>query len=160
MIRTMLLSLLFAPVIGAAAQQPAPPAPPAGSNWQRVQALPVGTSIQLNAGKRHQDCTIRSVDAETLTCAQGKQPTYQRSEITSIKISRRGRSTLIAMGVGAGVGAIVGAASSPGCGSQTFCIVDIGRGAGAAIVGIAGAVIGAPIGFFTDLNRSTIYKAP
>jgi hypothetical protein len=135
--------------------------PPANSNWQRVQALPIGTSLHLNAGKRHQSCKISTVDADTLTCTSGKNPVYSRTEITSIKLTRRGRSTLAGLGIGAGVGFVVGAATAgPRCTQQQFCILDFGRGTVGSIGAIMLGFVGAPIGYFTDFTRSTIYKMP
>jgi hypothetical protein len=43
--RTLFLAIALAAPL-CAAQQPAQP--PAGSNWQHVQALPIGTSIQVS----------------------------------------------------------------------------------------------------------------
>jgi len=153
--RFILLSpFLFA--LLSAAQQPVQSTVPAGSNWQHVQALPIGTSIRVNAGKRHQACVLRQIDAETLTCTQGRNPVYRREEVTSIKITRRGRSMLVAAGIGAGVGAALGGSAAAGCNS--WCIVSPGESA--AVGGILFGLIGAPIGYLTDFTRSTIYRAP
>jgi hypothetical protein len=157
---------LLLPALSAPAQQPTqqPAQPPAGSNWQHVQALPAGTSLNVKARTSHLACKLKSVDADTLTCTHGKDATFQRSEILSIKIPRRGRSTLIAMGVGAGVGAIVGAATS-GCStaeknSWFGCFLTPSRPQGAAIGALLFGIIGAPIGALTDFAHSTVYKAP
>jgi hypothetical protein len=164
MISTTLLSLLLAPVFGATAQQPTASTPPAGSNWQHVEALPVGAYIAVKARKSHLNCKLKSVTDDSLTCAQGKDTVFQREDILTIKIPRRGRSTLIATGVGAGVGAIVGAAST-GCSTaerNSFlgCFLTPTRPQGAAVGAVLFGAIGAPIGFFTDFAKSTIYKAP
>ena len=165
MIRTMLLSLLLAPALGAAAQQPSKAvAPPEGSNWQHVEALPIGAKINVKARKSHSNCTLKSVDDDSLTCAQGKDIVFQRTDILNIEVPRRGRSTLIAMGIGAGAGAIVGAATS-GCSSAQQnsgwgCFLTPTRPQGAAIGAVLFGVIGAPIGYFTDFAHSTVYKAP
>jgi hypothetical protein len=149
----------------APAQQPSTPAgPPAGSNWQRVQALPIGASIQVQARKSHSNCKLKSVDADTLTCTHGKDLMFQRTDILAIKIPRRGRSTLIAAGIGAGAGAIVGAATT-GCSTaakNSFlgCFLTPTRPQGAAIGAVLFGVIGAPIGALTDFAKSTVYKAP
>jgi hypothetical protein len=68
------------------------------------------------------------------------------------------------MGIGAGVGAIVGAASS-GCSTaekNSFlgCFLTPTRPQGAAIGAVLFGAIGAPIGALTDFARSTVYKAP
>lgn len=64
---------------------------------------------------------------------------------------------MVAAGVGAGVGAILGAAGTSG---DQGGFITINRGAVAAVGAVGGALIGAPIGFLTDLNRSTIYRKP
>jgi hypothetical protein len=85
--------------------------PPAGSNWQHVQVLPVGTSINVKARTSHASCNVKSVDADSLTCTGKKGVVFQRTDVLSIGISHRGRSTAIGLGVGAGVGAGIGAGS-------------------------------------------------
>jgi uncharacterized protein YcfJ len=129
------------------------PAPPAGSNWQRVQALPAGQSINVSARTSHAGCTLKSVDADSLTCTHGKDLVFQRANIVNIKLPHRGRSTLVGMAVGAGGGAIVGVSLGR---NGSF----VGRGAGAVIVSVPGALIGAIIGATTDFAHSTVYKAP
>ena len=163
MMRTLLFSLVLAPAIGGFAQQPTPTAPPAGSNWQHVEALPAGASLQVRARKSHANCTLRSVDADSLTCTRKKDLVFQRADILTINIPRRGRSTLIAMGIGAGIGAGVGAATS-GCSaakkSSFFgCFLTPTRPQGAAIGAVLLGVIGAPIGAISDFAQSTVYKA-
>jgi hypothetical protein len=60
---------------------------------------------------------------------------------------RRLRNILILGGVGAGVGAVIGAATFSSCSSQSFCIQPLGRGGltgiGAAVGFVGGAVAGA-----------------
>ena len=169
MMRKGLATLLAFTTLSASsqqtAQQPVPP-PPAGSNWQHVQALPVGTSLYVSAKTRHKSCKLKNDDADTLTCTNsGKDIVFQRTEIVTIKISRRGRSALIAAAPGAALaigGLAAGGAGEFGSqtcsGSQTNC----GQiGAGVAIIwGVALAAVAAPIGALTDFSRSTVYKAP
>ena len=164
--RVFLLTLALVPALSAPAQQPAqqPVSPPAGSNWQNVEALPAGARVEIKAQTRHASCKLKSVDADTLTCSQAKEVVFQRTEILTIKIPRRGRSTLIAMGVGAGVGAIVGAATS-GCStaeknSWFGCFLTPTRPQGAAIGALVFGLIAAPVGALTDFTRSTVYTAP
>jgi hypothetical protein len=150
-----LLLLTLLPAVGFA-QQPA--VSPEGSDWHRVEALPLGVSIYVNARTRHQTCKLKTVDADTLTCSNGNNPMYQRAEITSIKITRRGRSALLGLGIGAGAGAITGFAvgTKPGgfFGPNAF------RGAIAAVFAGIGGLAGAGVGAATDMMRSTIYKVP
>lgn len=129
-----------------------------GSNWERVRALPANSFVYVDAGSQHKKCGVKVVDADSLTCTSGnKDAVFQRADIKSVKLRHRGRSTAIAAGVGAGAGAILGAAGTSG-GDGGFMIVSRG---GATVAGaLGGALIGAPIGFFTHLAGSTIYRAP
>jgi hypothetical protein len=157
--RTFFLALAFVPASFLGAQQPAPP--PAGSNWQHVQALPIGQSINIKARKSHAGCKLKSVDTDSLTCTQGKDLVFQRADIVTIKISRHPRSTLVGLGLGAGIGALIGAATgSPSCSGQTFCLDILNRSALAAIGAVGVGAVGAIIGVSTDFTRSTVYKAP
>lgn len=141
----------------AVAQQTA--APPQGSNWQHVQALPAGANIRVKAQHKSTSCKLKSVDADSLTCTSAKDITFQRAEIKSITIPRPGRSSLIGLAIGGGTGAIVGFAAGSSNGT-TFFGKNAFRGQlaglGAAIFGIPGAAVGA----VTDFAHSTVYKAP
>jgi hypothetical protein len=159
-----LISSFLLQGLSASAQQ-APATPAAGSNWRRVQALPTGMSLYINTKGHHTRCTLKGVAEDTLSCNHGKDLLFQRSEIQSVKISRRGRSTLVAAGIGIGVGAIVGVASGSSCtaaekSSFLGCFMILSRGDMALIGGAVGGVVGAPIGLTTDMTRSTVYKAP
>ncbi len=161
--RIIVLAIALATAQATSAQQAAHDSPPS-SGWQHVQALPTGASLQVKARKSHANCKLKSVDADTLTCTNNKDIAFQRADILTIKIPRRGRSTLIAMGIGAGAGAIVGASTS-GCSTaekNSFfgCFLTPTRPQGAAIGAVILAVVGAPIGALTDFARSTVYKAP
>ncbi len=158
---TSVLSLVLASALSAhAARQPAQP--PAGSNWQHVQALPISASIYVKAKHSHSKCILKSADAVTLICTRGKEIVYQRVDIVNIKIPRHGRSTLAGLAIGAGVGAALGAATGgdPCKTTQGFCADVASRGETAAFSGFLFAAIGAPIGYFTDFTRSTVYRAP
>jgi hypothetical protein len=69
---------------------------------------------------------------------------------------------LAGLAIGAGVGAALGAATGgdPCKTTQGFCADVASRGETAAFSGFFFAAIGAPIGYFTDFTRSTVYKAP
>jgi hypothetical protein len=155
--RTIVLSLVLASALSAnAAQQPV--LPPAGSNWQHVQALPVATSINVKARTSHTSCTLKNVDADSLTCTHGKDIVFQRADILTIQISRRGRSALIGLAAGGGAGALLGYATTSSC--QPGDIICISRGGVAAFTGITFGVIGAITGGLTDFAKSTVYRAP
>ena len=138
--------------------------PPAGSNWQHVQALPMGTYIHVSylqgkARTRRLPCTLKAIDADTLTCIRdtgvgSKEVVFQRPEITAIKLAHRGRSALAGAGIGAGAGALVGGIE--GIHNNYFAV----RGAFALIGVFAGLFAGAPTGYFTDFTAATIYRAP
>ena len=160
--RTLLLSMaLLLPALSAPTQQPAqqPVQPPAGSNWQHVQALPVGTSIHVNAKTRHMLCNLASVDPDALTCDHGKNAVFQRTEITSIKLGHRGRSTLVGLAIGGGVGAVIGFGASTN-NNNGFFGPNFMRGAVTAVFGVGGGIIGGLTGGTTDFTHSTVYKAP
>lgn len=66
--------------------------------------------------------------------------------------------------IGAGAGALIGAVSAPGCSApqrSSFlgCFNVVSRADLALGVGAAGIAVGAPIGYFTDFTKSTVYKA-
>ena len=116
----------------------------------------------VHARKSHANCTLTNVDADTLTCVQKKYLTFQRADILKIEIPRRGRSALIGLGIGGGIGVVVGAAS--GCSSEEKnsawgCFLTPTRAQGAAIAGVVFGGIGAAIGAATDIGRSTVYTA-
>jgi hypothetical protein len=151
---------LLAAALAAAIALPATaqPAPPAGSNWQHVMALPINTDIHVAARTRHSLCTLKSVADDSLTCERdtgvgAKLLTFQRDEIKTIKLARRVRSGLIGAGIGAGAGATGGAIYARG--NHYFAV----PGAFAMIYAFAGAFAGAPTGYLTDFTRSTVYRA-
>jgi hypothetical protein len=157
--RDLILFLLLVLALGARGQQPAAVAAPEGSNWQHLQALPVGTSINVKARVGSVNCKLKSVDADTLTCTQKKDVVFQRGEILTIKIPHRGRSTLIGTGIGAAVGAGIGFAAGTSKGDPLFG-PNFLRGAVTAVFATIGGAAGAVTGAATDFSRSTVYKAP
>ena len=155
--QSLLLATLFLPSC-VIAQKPAP-TPPVGSNWQHVQALPLGTYIHVNTRTRRLPCTLKAIDADTLTCIRdtgvgSKEVVFQRPEITAIKLAHRGRSALAGAGIGAGAGALVGGIEA--LHNNYFAV----RGAFALIGAFAGLFAGAPTGYLTDFTAATIYRAP
>jgi hypothetical protein len=134
-------------------------APPAGSNWQHVMALPINTDVHVAARKSHALCTLKAVAADSLTCEQDtgvgtKDLIFQRDEIKTIQLARRGRSAVLGGSIGAGVGAIAGGVQ--GLHSHYFAV----RGAFAMIYSFVGAFAGVPTGYLTDFSASTVYRAP
>jgi hypothetical protein len=153
--RDAVLSLAMMAALSAMAQHPAT-ATPAGSNWQHVQVLPEGTSIRVKATNRSAACKLKSVDADSLTCASGtdKEIVFQRGEVKSIKIHHRGRSAAVggAIGIGAGLGTGYGVGKAEGAGDWSGTI--------AAGTGIGFGLLGALIGVATEFTHSTVYKGP
>ena len=147
------LALCLLAATSANAQTPA-----AGSDWSRVQALPVGTGLHIN-GNPHTTCTFASADADSITCTKSSKPvTYPRAGIKSIKLTHRGRSTLVGLGIGAGTGAVIGFAA--GTSKDSFWGDNAFRGAISAIFATMGAVVGIPVGYFSDFTAgSAIYKS-
>jgi hypothetical protein len=123
-----------------------------------MQSIPPGTTLHVTA--RHSYlCNLKAVDAASLTCAASgdrKELTLTRSEIRKITLTRCGRSTALMAGVGAGIGVAAVAAASKAIGFGGGAKAGVFAG-GAGL----GAVIGAPIGYFSDLLRGpAIYTAP
>lgn len=158
-IRNALLLLVLTPTMYTVAQQTTPTALPEGSNWQHVQALPSGASINVKARTAHEVCKLKSVDADSLTCTHGKDLTFQRSDILSIRIPHRGRSALIGAAIGGGVGTGIGFAAGTNGSKDTFFGPNFLRGAITAIGAVFGGVVGGTTGALTDFSRSTVYKA-
>lgn len=152
------LSAVLAASMFAPAQQPAA-GPPAGSNWDRVEALPPNTYLHVNARKHHSICYLTMVDEASLSCSKdtgvGHKPlSFQRTDITSIKLARRGRSAVLGAAILGGAGAVAGGIQ--GAHSNYFAV----KGAWAMIYGFSGLFAGAPIGYLSDFSASTIYRAP
>jgi hypothetical protein len=156
-VRTILLPTALL-ALSASAQ--APPQPPAGSNWQHVQALPAGTSIEVKARTSHASCTLKSVAPDSLTCAHHKDLVFQRADILTIKVSHRDRSALVGAAVAGGTLAVVGFAATTDHAPNSLFGSNFLRGPVTLGLGLGGGIIGAAVGAFTDFTRSTVYKAP
>jgi len=130
------------------------------NGWQSVQALPPQTRVQVKTDGHKADCVVTAVTDDKLTCSQS---VFSRSEIRSIKLLNKTKSTvgglLLGAGVGAGVGAGIGSAVNAGD-KGSFVHVSGGKsaGVGAAVGAIIGVGIGALFGHSTNLSATTIYK--
>ena len=110
--------------------------------------------MHIKTGKGAFWCSFQSADAESVTCRHGKQTeTRTRADVLRISVSHRGRSILVGAAIGAGGGAIAGAAV--GRNGQI-----IGRGGLAAILGIPLGVLGGVVGAATDFTHQVVYRAP
>ncbi len=133
---------------------------PAGSDWQRVQHLPLHTKVHIASDHKGRVCTIDSITDDSLTCSarsvvKSSQYTFQRSEIKSIKVTRYAFSALAGAGIGAGLGAGIGAAIGAS-GDGFFTKREV-----AGVIAVIGVVPGALIGWGTDFAKGpTVYRRP
>jgi hypothetical protein len=147
--KLLISTVLFAVAVPAFAQQ-AVSHPPEGSDWHKVQVLPVGTPIYVTVGKHITRCVLMNVDADSVTCNNGKDTAFQRSEVNALKVSHRTRSTLVGLGLGWAVSGILGVAAEN---TKNYTAAGAMGAAGLAVL------VAAPIiGYKTDFTRSTIYK--
>ena len=146
------LAIIVSPTSPARAQT--------ATGWQSVQALPPHTRLQVKTDSRKADCLVTAVTDDKLTCSQS---VFSRSEIQSIKLLNKTKSTLtgllLGVGVGAGVGAGIGSAINAGD-SGSIIHVSGGKsaGVGAGVGAIMGIPVGALFGHSTHLFATTIYK--
>lgn len=158
--------VLASTVVCSSAQQvaPQPPAPANRADWTHVQALPSGILLRVSSKtQRTVECNLKSVDPETLTCVHSVNVTpltFSRTDVNSIKIPRRGHSTIAAMGIAAGVLGVGGAIALEAVNHNETASGRAALALAAVIVyGIFGGLIGIPIGYFTDFTAKTIYRA-
>jgi hypothetical protein len=160
MLHLVSLSVIALPILPAKAQT-ASPQNSGQPSWQRVQALPLQTTVQVRTDTQKVTCQITAVTDDKLTCLQAA---FSRSEIKSIKLTNKKKSTvsglLLGAGVGAAAGAGIGVAINAG---DTGSLIHESNGAKAAGVGaglgaIIGIGVGAIFGHSTTLFASTIYK--
>ena len=141
-------------------------APPAFSQtqndgWRAVRDLPVGKTIDVYTGKKHQRCKLLSADDQQISCQHGKNGSYAlaRSEITRVRLPYTGIFTVGGLVVGTGVGLGIGYAVGQPHSNEFFggITVAVDAAAGAVI----GAVAGTASGFIVDKARQkTLYLAP
>jgi len=126
--------------------------------WSAVQALTPGTKIHVVAKAGAMDCVLDRVDSDALVCRRGHEKTetaFSLAEIKKIQIMQRGTSAVLAGGIGAGVGIGTAMAVSKGIGFGG------GMKASVAVASVGlGAVVFAPIGYFSGMIRHTVYNAP
>jgi hypothetical protein len=146
------LALILSPASPARAQT--------ATGWQSVQALPPQTRLQVKTDSHKADCILTAVTGDKLTCSHS---VFSRSEIQSIKLLNKTKSTLngllLGVGVGAGAGAGIGSAINA---ADTGGIVHVSGGKAAAVGAGVGAIIGIPVGALfghsTNLFATTIYQ--
>ena len=119
--------------------------------WPRVEALKNGAAVHVRTDTRKVTCAISKVDDQSLSCLDHGAPLMlTRAEIKSVSVNHLGRSMLIGLGIGAGGGAIIGAAVGR---NGSF----VPRGAAAAALAAVGGIIGLIIGATTGSFPKTIY---
>ena len=146
-------SLIALVLLSLSTFAPAQSTPRANSDWHRVETLPPGVRIYVN-GTPHTTCNFTRATPDSITCTRGiggKEVSFDRAGITSIKASHRSRSAFIGVLVGTGAGIGIGAAA----GSDR---VIAGRAGTAIVGGIMGAIIGPIFGGLTDFARTTVYS--
>jgi hypothetical protein len=134
-------AVLFVFALVAAAQSPA-------QNWNNVKSLAAGTPVRISVGSRTVSGQVQGVADDSLGVSSGKgQEMFTRQEVMRVSVKKnghRGRNTLIGLGAGAAIGAVVGVASHKDC--TGFCILYTSRGQDAAIGAIVLGVIGTAVG--------------
>jgi len=150
--RRLSLALLLLMPLPALAQA-ASSAPFNDPAWLRVQQLKPGSSLHIKTTHGTVRCSFRAATPDALTCVKKTDVVLQRTEIKTIGVSHRGRSTLVGLAIGAGGGAVGGASAGH---SGDF----VGKGGLATLFGVAFGIIGAGIGAATDFTGGTVYRAP
>jgi hypothetical protein len=127
-------------------------------DWEVVRGIPAGTTVKVTLRDRPTSghCVLRKVTDDGLACysrTSGEQQ-FAREEIRAIYVGHNGK--LAGLALGAGFGALNGAANAPN--SPTG---GLGRGGnallGAVLVGTIGMAIGAAVGPF--FNGKAIYRS-
>ena len=131
------------------------------ASWANLSGLRPGQKIQVVGmpSKKHSGNFVSVSDTAISYRETTGGHSIPRQDVLSVKLmenKHRLRNTLIVAGVGAGLGAVIGAALHKGCSSQSFCL-DFGgaalpAGIGAALGGLGGGVVGILLP-----SHSTIY---
>jgi hypothetical protein len=155
LVRKIFLQLLVLGLSGAAFAQTDRP------SWANLSGLRPGQKIQVVGipSKKHSGNFVSVSDTAISYRETTGEHSIPRPDVLSVKLmenKHRLRNTIIVAGVGASVGAVIGAALHKPCSSQSFCL-DIGgaalpAGVGAVLGGVGGAVVGVLLP-----SHSTIY---
>jgi len=128
-------------------------------DWSAVASLTVDTPVEVqNQDNETLKGTIASVsDASLVLTLKNQTPkTVTRQSITRVYLAGTRHVLLGAViggGIGFGTGAGIGAAA---CGPRAFCTRGQGVGIAGAILGTAGALVGAAIGLHK--GKKLIYR--
>jgi hypothetical protein len=157
--RILLAVLVLGTFVSTSNRQAIGQAAPTPSGWARVETLPAGSLIDVHGQPHQAKCVFKSASDDTLVCVKkGVDVTFQRKDIDSIKLPRRGRSAFF--GSIPGLAIIAGGfitLAAENCKDQVLC----GLGAGLFIaLGFVVGVIGALVGSLTEFAGPTIYDKP
>lgn len=128
-------------------------------SWHNLSAIAPHTHIHVAADHGGSTCYFIAVDDQSLTCGHHNasdkgRHVFSRADIKSVKLTRYGISSLGGAGIGAGTGAIIGAATSRG--TSDFINMNGLYRASCAVVGAFGGVA---VGATTDMFRGpTVYR--
>jgi hypothetical protein len=99
-------------------------------DWEAVQSLPGGTKIKVTLKNRPTfgHCFVNQVSEDQLVCSFGRWPlsrsrVFLRDDIKAVYLAHNGPA--IGIAVGAGAGAVIGAAT-PGCYRGAMAFIDAG----------------------------------
>lgn len=130
-------------------------------SWDSVKALTAGESVRVTAGSGTVSGPLQIATDDSLTVGTGQgSQIFTRQQISRVSVKKqnhRGRNTLIGLSVGAAAGAGAAAAAHGSNSSSGFNFGSRGAwaGAGAAIFGVLGAIVGAviPTGGWQDVYK-------
>lgn len=125
------------------------------SSWTSLNGLNAGQKLQvIEKNSTIHSGTFLSVSDSAITFREGNgERSVQKPDVRSVKLQnqRRLRNVLIGAGVGGGACAVFGAGTA---GDRGF----ISRPAAAAVGGLLGAIVGAPVGLVIS-THNTVYSA-
>jgi hypothetical protein len=155
-ISTILLLLLALPCVALAQTD----------DWEVLKQIPQGTKlhVDLKRGRNFGHCRLSQVTDEELVCYTQVAPSvlvppfpprqnaYRRANVRAVSLPHNG--VLIGFGVGAGAGAVLGAARDPTPG--------LGRGGTSVLSALLLGGVGAFVGMVADpfFHGKTIYRSP
>ena len=135
------------------AQQPA-------TSWDAIERARGKSVVVVRNDKHFQTGQLEQASGDLLTLSDHQRRTIiARDDVRRVYVrtSRsRKRGTLWGFSIGAGGGAIVGAATVRSCSSNSFCVVPISRAQGAGIGAVAGAAVGSIVGALVGGGRKKV----
>jgi hypothetical protein len=150
MLNAKIIPLLLAPILLASS------AMSQTAGWDAVQFLPSGTKIKvtLKRGSTFGHCFLNGVSDDQLDCSSGRGPlsrrkVYLRDDIKAVYLTHNGPA--IGIAVGAGAGAVIGAAT-PGCCRAAMAFIDAG------LLSIPGWFFGSVLDPF--FHGRAVYRSP